>query len=186
MHCHCGTHNRAPRLTFTDHCQPEVRPGAREKSVSPARPVAPAINAHDTTNVYKWRFDTKCGPTLHNTPGKRHNNTWVEPLAGNSTTSSTRQRVQLWQTFIIQKNWCTVTVAPTIKHHGGHSRTTANQRWDLVPGRSQRLLRGQPHPPRMPATQRKPIYGGLALDVDRHYIGNAIATTHQEKDILTL
>ena len=23
----------------------------------------------------------------------------------------------------IQKNWCTVTVAPTIEHHGGHSRT---------------------------------------------------------------
>ena len=30
----------------------------------------------------------------------------------------------------IQKNWCTVTVAPTIEHHGGHSRTSANQRGD--------------------------------------------------------
>ena len=38
----------------------------------------------------------------------------------------------------IQKNWCTVTVAPTIEHHGGHSRTPANQRRDQVPGRSQR------------------------------------------------
>ena len=37
----------------------------------------------------------------------------------------------------IQKNWCTVTVIPTIEHHGGHSRTPANQRWDQVPGRSQ-------------------------------------------------
>ena len=42
----------------------------------------------------------------------------------------------------IQKNWCTVTVASTIEHHGGHSRTPANQRWDQVPGRSQRLLLG--------------------------------------------
>ena len=42
----------------------------------------------------------------------------------------------------IQKNWCTVTVAPTIEHHGGHSWTPVNQRWDQVPGRSQRLLLG--------------------------------------------
>ena len=38
----------------------------------------------------------------------------------------------------IQKNWCTVTVAPTIEHHGGHSRTPVNQRWDQVPGRRSR------------------------------------------------
>ena len=42
---------------------------------------------------YIWKLDTGFGPTLykkchsHNTPGKRHNNTWVEPLAGNCTTS---------------------------------------------------------------------------------------------------
>ena len=42
----------------------------------------------------------------------------------------------------IQKNWCTVTVAPTIGHHVGHSRTPANQSWDQVSGRSQRLLLG--------------------------------------------
>ena len=36
MHCHCGTNNKAPRLTFTDPCEPEVRPGAREESASPA------------------------------------------------------------------------------------------------------------------------------------------------------
>ena len=34
MHCHCGTKNRAPRWTFTDPCKPEVRPGAREESIS--------------------------------------------------------------------------------------------------------------------------------------------------------
>ena len=59
--------------------------------------------------------------------GKRHNNTWVEPLAGNCTTSFTRQREQVWQKCKIQKNWCTVTVAPSIEHHGGHSRNPANQ-----------------------------------------------------------
>ena len=81
MHCHCGTNNRAPRWTFTDPCKPEVRPGAREESASPAWLAAPAVNARDTTKVYVWRLDTGCGPTLyrkchsHNTPGKRHNNT---------------------------------------------------------------------------------------------------------------
>ena len=38
----------------------------------------------------------------------------------------------------------------------------------------------------MPATQRKCIYEGLTLDVDRHYIGSVTATTHQEKRIITL
>ena len=38
----------------------------------------------------------------------------------------------------------------------------------------------------MPATQRKCIYGGLTLDVDRHYIRSGTATTHQEKGIITL
>ena len=123
-------------------CKPEVIPGAREESASPAWLAAPAMNARDTTKVYIWRLDTRCGPTLyrkchsHNTPGKRHNDTRVEPLAGNCTTSSTRQREQVWQKCKIQKNWC--------------------------------------------------IYGGLTLDVDRHYIGSVIATTHQEKGIITL
>ena len=71
IHCHCGTYNRAPRWTFTDPCKPEVRPGAWEESVSPAWLAAPAMNARDTTSH------------SHNTQGKRHNNTWVEPLAGN-------------------------------------------------------------------------------------------------------
>ena len=42
MHWHCGTNNRAPRWTFTDPCKPEVRPGAREESASPAWLAAPA------------------------------------------------------------------------------------------------------------------------------------------------
>ena len=51
MHCHCGTNNRAPRWTFTDPCKPEVRPGAREESASPAWLAAPAMNARDSTKV---------------------------------------------------------------------------------------------------------------------------------------
>ena len=86
----------------------------------------------------------------------------------------------------IQKNWCTVTAAPTTEHHGGHSRTPANQRWDQAPGRSQRPPPGQPHPPWMPATQRKCTQGGPTLDVVGHYIGSVTATTHQEKGIITL
>ena len=64
---------------------------------------------------------------------------------------------ELNDTFNVKykRNWCTVTVAPTIEHHDGHSRTPANQRWEQVPGRSQRLLLGYPHPPLMPSTQRK-------------------------------
>ena len=99
MKCHCGTNNRVPWWTFTDPCKPEVVPGAREESASPAWIAAPAMNARDTTKVNIWRLDTGCGPTLyrkchsHNTPGKRHNNTGVEPLAGNCTTSSTRIEV---------------------------------------------------------------------------------------------
>ena len=48
MHRHCGTYYRAPRWTFTDPCKPEVRPGAREESASPAWLAAPAMNARDT------------------------------------------------------------------------------------------------------------------------------------------
>ena len=45
MHCHCGTKNRAPWWTFTDPYKPEVRPGNREKSASPAWLAASAMNA---------------------------------------------------------------------------------------------------------------------------------------------
>ena len=44
MQCHSGTNNRAPRWTFTDPWKPEVRPGAREESASPAWLAAPAMN----------------------------------------------------------------------------------------------------------------------------------------------
>ena len=48
MHCHCGTNNRAPQWTFMDPFKPEVKPGAREESASPAWLAAPAMNARDT------------------------------------------------------------------------------------------------------------------------------------------
>ena len=140
MHCHCGTNNRAPRWTFKDplRTRGETRcPGWVSVSCLASR------THHEcprNNKGYIWRLDTGFGPTLyrkchsHNTPGKKHNNTWVKPLAGNCTTSSTRQREQVWQKCKIQKNWCTVTVSPTIEHHGGHSRTLENERWDQVPG----------------------------------------------------
>ena len=119
MHCHCGTNNRAPRWTFTEPCRPQVRPGAREESASPAWlafvvsrafMTGAAMNARDTTKVYIWRPDTGCGVTLytcrkchsHNTPRKMHKDTQVEPLAGNCTTSSTRQREQVPGATIIR------------------------------------------------------------------------------------
>ena len=140
MHCNYCTNNITPRWTFKDPCKPEVRPGAREKSTPPAWLAAPAMNApgHNKGNIL--RLDTGCEPTIyrkchsHNTPGKRHNNTWVQPLAGNCTTSSTRQREQVWQKCKIQKNWCTVTVAPTKEHHGGHSRLTHSGNIDIFSG----------------------------------------------------
>ena len=63
--CHCGTNNRAPRWTFTYPCKPEMRPGAREDSESPAWLAAPAINACVTQKVCIWRLDTVCGLTLY-------------------------------------------------------------------------------------------------------------------------
>ena len=48
MHCHCCTNNRVPSWTFIDPCKPELRPGAREESASPAWLAAPAT----LRNVY--------------------------------------------------------------------------------------------------------------------------------------
>ena len=38
----------------------------------------------------------------------------------------------------------------------------------------------------MPPSQQKCIYGGLTLNVDRHYTMSVTATTPQEKGIITL
>ena len=51
MHCHCGTNNRAPLRTFTDPCKPEVRPGAREESASPAWLAAPTWLAYHKIKI---------------------------------------------------------------------------------------------------------------------------------------
>ena len=86
----------------------------------------------------------------------------------------------------IQKNWCTVTVAPTIEHHGGHSRTPAKP--EARPGaRDESASPAWLAAPAMNARDTtKCIYGGLTLDVDRHYIGSVTSTTHQKKGIITL
>ena len=71
---------------------------------SPAWLAAPAMNVRDTTKVYIWRLDTGYGPTLyrkchsHNTPGKRHNNTWVEPFTGNNINSICCEMLPLFST----------------------------------------------------------------------------------------
>ena len=57
MHCHSGTNSNAPRWTLTDPCKPEVIPGARKESASPAWLAAPAMNARDKTKVYIWRLE---------------------------------------------------------------------------------------------------------------------------------
>ena len=94
MHCHCGTNNRAPRWTFTDPCKPEVRPGAREESASPAWPAAPAMNARDTTKVYILRLETGLGPTLYRSvTATTHQEKGIITLAGNCTTISIKNRI---------------------------------------------------------------------------------------------
>ena len=59
MHCQCGTDNTDSRLTFTDLCKPEVRPGVQEESASPARLAAPAMNARDTKKVLQNQINTR-------------------------------------------------------------------------------------------------------------------------------
>ena len=91
MHCHSGSNNRAPLWTFTDPCKPEVRPGYRDESASPAWLAAPAMNARKNNKslyIYIWRLDTGRGPTLymkchsHNTPGKRYKTLESNPSRG--------------------------------------------------------------------------------------------------------
>ena len=43
-------------MDFHGPLQPEVRPGAREESASPAWLDAPAMNARHSTKVYTWRL----------------------------------------------------------------------------------------------------------------------------------
>ena len=83
MHCHCGTNNRAPQWTFKDPCKPEVRPGAREESASPAWLATPAMNARDTTKVYIWRFLIGCGPTLGSVTATTHQEKGMITLESN-------------------------------------------------------------------------------------------------------
>ena len=58
MHYHCGINKRSPRLTFTDPCKPEGRPGAREELASPVWLSATAMNARDTKVIYGGLIST--------------------------------------------------------------------------------------------------------------------------------
>ena len=72
-------------------------------------------------------------------------------------------------------------MAPTIEHHGGHSRTPA--KLEARPGaRDESASPAWLAAPAMNARDTtKGIYGGLTLVVDRHYIGSVTSTTHQKK-----
>ena len=77
MHCHCATNNRAPRMGIHggDSCKPEVRPGTREESASPAWLAAPVTRPKmtektnrqkipmDNARHQKLRLQHDCGPT---------------------------------------------------------------------------------------------------------------------------
>ena len=60
MHCHCATNNRAPRMGIHggDSCKPEVRPGTREESASPAWLAAPVtrpkMTEKPTGRKFQW------------------------------------------------------------------------------------------------------------------------------------
>ena len=82
----------------------------------------------------------------------------------------------------MQKNWCTVTVTPTIEHQGRHSWTPAKP--EVRPGaREESASPGWLATPAMNArdTTKVYIYGGLTLDLDRHYIGSVTPARHQTK-----
>ena len=82
----------------------------------------------------------------------------------------------------IQKNWCTVTAAPTKEHHGGHSRKPEVRPSAREESASPAWLAA----PAMNVCDTTKVYIYLTLYVDRHYIGSVIATTHKEKGIITL
>ena len=71
-------------------------------------------------------------------------------------------------------------MAPIIKYHGGHPRT-------LETRGETRYLEESASPAWLAASAMnardttKGIYGGLTLDVDRHYTGSVTATTQKKK-----
>ena len=134
MHLHCGTDNRAPRWTFMDPCKPEVRPGAREESMSPAWLVATAMNARDTTKVYMDNGGMTLDVDQHyigSVTTTTHQEKGIITLDSNPSRGTVLPAPhgkgnKCDKNVKKQKNWCNVTVAPTIEHHGGYSWTPAN------------------------------------------------------------
>ena len=77
-----------------------------------------------------------------------------------------------------KKNWCIVTVARTMEHHGGHWRTPKKS--EVRPGgreesASSAWLAASAMNAR-DSTKGIHAYGGLTLDLVRHYIGSVTAT----------
>ena len=116
MHCHCGTNNRAPLWTFTNHCKPEVRPGVQEESASPAWLAASAINARDTTIVY---IHVHGGLTLdvdyiESVTATTHQEKGIITLESNPSRGTVLPALQgkgnkCDKNVKYKKNWCTVT-----------------------------------------------------------------------------
>ena len=76
-----------------DPCKPEVRPGAREESASPAWLAAPAMNVRGLTMDVDQHYIGSATDTAHQEKGiiTLESN----PSRGNCTTSSTRQKEQV-------------------------------------------------------------------------------------------
>ena len=146
MRRHCDTNNRAPRWTFTDPYKPEVRPGAREESASPAWLSAPAMNARDTTEVYTWRLDTGCGPTIRWSWAKRDTCfSNIGSIAVDGTCDSQTCNIILVQLYFTQGGLdirCVLTMStnvnftPSIRRdanrgrHPQHSSAQLSSEWD--------------------------------------------------------
>ena len=131
MQCHCGTNNRAPRWTFTYPCKPEVRPGAREESASPAWLAAPAMNACDTTKVYTWRLDNGCGRHyIGSVTATTHQEKGIITLESNHSlrlkSETTRQNINICILFMLcsGEGYISTTrpVSDTHTHRGGNKR----------------------------------------------------------------
>ena len=191
MNCHCGTYNRAQRWTFTDPCKPEVRPIAREESVSPAWLAASAMNARDTTegiygsstlgvdrhyigSVTATTHQEKGVITLESNPSRGT----VLPAPhskGNKCDKNVKYKrtdaLPLWH----QQRNTTLDIQGPLQTRGETScpEESVSPAWLAAPAMNAR-------------DTTKGIYGSFTLDVDRHYIGSGRATTHQEKGILTL
>ena len=182
MHCHCGTNNRAPRWTFTDPCKPEVRPGAREESASPSWLATPAMNDREATkgiygglildvvrhyigSVKAITHREKGIITLESNPSRGT----VLPAPhgkGNKCDKNVEYKKKLMHCHCGTNNraprWKFTDPCKPEVRSGAREKSA----WLAAPGMNDR-------------DATKDIYGGLTLDVDRHYIGSGTTTTRR-------